>query len=893
MADIKKLHQRIELALEEQEYQEALSLARRAVDEDPEDGIGWYYLLLADNGTNDPETLLNGQRDWRRQKAYQQAVAHGGHADILRQLGSEWAYRQAVALQQQKKYESAMVYFKEIGDYKDSARRAGECQGIIEKALAEQKRLEAELEVREAQVRKAQEAANRKAGEVPRRGAADKHTPYITQKQAVPGSGRKRIVSKPADVSRLESAAHLCEEYISLPYGNWAETEAKEMLGICRSLARRAKWGDCLDDVRAYQELAEYSSFWQVYGAEQNVGELAGKLYDVETGAPEGLPWDDKLACYWAGIAASMGDKGGCLQMGRLYECGAAVDPNFKLAAHFYNAAESRSEQIYFARLSEAARQIGGNQNEIDELENISSPPNFNMSPTAIRVGSYWKFHKQAELAKLRLDKKTAERMQQLLAPQQEVFSAVDSKIKWLARKDDPGFFKAFLAAILPCAFWTYFVFHMGDYIEEVDLLFSLIGIFTLPVVYVAVVVGFSWLFEKLQWHRIRRQAKRWRRSIAAIRQAHDRAVRECHKPDCPEYREFQQWTAKTKEMGRALRVTADGWQHAYLMYYGAGIYGAETPDDADRYAGHAAKRGRRANLSYVPAPFIRWMLQEISDKRKPVDLLELAEKYGRDCRRQYNTGEGWKAVFALECILFHAKFWLKADLKTTAAFWRTNPKMLRELAGIYRKGSKELGQNADPSVGMVLTDFAAEIYIDRYRSGQLSALADLVVLYQEADNVYEAGRWARLACEKRCPQFAKYAFRYYRYFDEKERAEMDRYVSELVYSLDFRSKERKEVLELRDKINELKSQESKARENAQKVAQLQQSLAQSQAREAVEQELDRRERGLNMLFGDGYMTNEELYLTGRQSVSDYVNNDIYRSFRRSELEKKQREQEM
>ena len=117
--------------------------------------------------------------------------------------------------------------------------------------------------------------------------------------------------------------------------------------------------------------------------------------------------------------------------------------------------------------------------------------------------------------------------------------------------------------------------------------------------------------------------------------------------------------------------------------------------------------------------------------------------------------------------------------------------------------------------------------------------------------------------------------------------------MNELVYSLDFRSREREEVLELRDKINDLQIKESKARENAQKVAQLQQTMAQSRAREAIEQELDRRERGLNILFGDGYMTNEELYLTGRQSVSDYVNNDIYRSARRSELEKRQREREM
>ena len=63
--------------------------------------------------------------------------------------------------------------------------------------------------------------------------------------------------------------------------------------------------------------------------------------------------------------------------------------------------------------------------------------------------------------------------------------------------------------------------------------------------------------------------------------------------------------------------------------------------------------------------------------------------------------------------------------------------------------------------------------------------------------------------------------------------------------------------------------------------------------REAIEQELDRRERNLNIFLGDGYRTNQEVYLSGGQSLSDYVNNEMYRDFRRSELEKKAREREM
>lgn len=150
MADTKKLHQRIELALEEKEYDEACDLARRAVKEDPADGIGWYYLLLADNRVDGPEAFLSWKKDWRQETAYRQAVAHGGHGERLAQLGREWAYRQAKSLQQQKRYETALSYFEEAGDYKDSAEQAGVCRRIVEKALAEQSRLEAEMEAREA-----------------------------------------------------------------------------------------------------------------------------------------------------------------------------------------------------------------------------------------------------------------------------------------------------------------------------------------------------------------------------------------------------------------------------------------------------------------------------------------------------------------------------------------------------------------------------------------------------------------------------------------------------------------------------------------------------------------------------------------------------------------------
>ena len=88
-------------------------------------------------------------------EAYRQAVAHGGQAEKLVQLGKEWAYRQAKALQQQKRYEAALSYFEEAQDYRDSVELAGECRKIVEKALAEQRRLEAETEAKEAAKEKA------------------------------------------------------------------------------------------------------------------------------------------------------------------------------------------------------------------------------------------------------------------------------------------------------------------------------------------------------------------------------------------------------------------------------------------------------------------------------------------------------------------------------------------------------------------------------------------------------------------------------------------------------------------------------------------------------------------------------------------------------------------
>lgn len=149
MAEEKKSHRRIEIAMEDGEYDEARDLAQRAVKDDPSDGLSWYYLLLAKHQVREPEAFLDSSKDWRREEAYRQAVAHGGNAGKLQELGRQWAYQQAVALRQQHRFEAALAYFEETGDYLDSSRQATECRMRVEEAQAKERRLAEELAAQE------------------------------------------------------------------------------------------------------------------------------------------------------------------------------------------------------------------------------------------------------------------------------------------------------------------------------------------------------------------------------------------------------------------------------------------------------------------------------------------------------------------------------------------------------------------------------------------------------------------------------------------------------------------------------------------------------------------------------------------------------------------------
>lgn len=891
MADVKKLYQRIELAMEEKEYDEASDIARRAVKENPADGISWYYLLLADNRVDEPEAFLVWKKDWRQMEAYRQAVAHGGQAEKLVQLGKEWAYRQAKALQQQKRYEAALSYFEEAQDYRDSVELAGECRKIVEKALAEQRRLEAETEAKEAAKEKA-------AG-----WATDKESAERTKQQEAPErepaartSDGKRVQSGAIQVSDIEYAGKFCEEFLAKASGTEKE-EAQKLMEDMGTLVTAAKWGGRLEEEEAYKELEKLSSFWRVYGAERKEGELAARLYDAKQGAAAGLPWDNGIACYWAGVAASAGNRQGCLQLGRFYETGIGVKPNFQLAGHFYKEADSKIDVEYFKDHTQAFRQLTGCRTT-EGYEEVSAPPHFEMSDAARRVGSYWKLHKRTEEAKLNMERRAAARLQELLAPMKREFDDLSGLKKKIDRRDNIAAGFSLVSIVLFGIAWAIFVLFMPLFIEKytgsrTGNLHAL-GILTyIPVMFLAFLF-FMLIFQILPMIPInRRYSNRQSKVLEKIRKAYGQAMEEITQGDCEEYRQYTDWKSRCQEMQKALGVKTSGWRHAYLMYYSAGIHGARNPDEADQNALAMEKRDSSVKLPFVPSPITRWLMERMKEEETPRDLLELAKQHGKNSRkRRYGGNDTWQPVVALECILYHAVCMLKVEPKWSEhGFWRTNTDILRELSRIYGYGKEELHQKADPDIGLILADFAAEVYFHQYHAGRKAALSELVSTYSGLDE-QEEEFWAWKAWKERCPEFAEQAVNYMigfyggSLFSMKDLRE---FIDDLLTDPKLSEANREKVKKLQADINDW---EKRKREEQQAVWEQQQYQIR-QAREAIAQELDRRERNLNFIFGNDYMTNEELYLSGRQSISEYVTNDIYRNFRRSEMEKKQREQEM
>lgn len=908
MAEEKKSHRRIEIAMEDGEYDEARDLAQRAVKDDPSDGLSWYYLLLAKHQVREPEAFLDSSKDWRREEAYRQAVAHGGNAGKLQELGRQWAYQQAVALRQQHRFEAALAYFEETGDYLDSSRQATECRMRVEEAQAKERRLAEELA---AQERAEQERYRQRAE------AAEKARKARTQ-----GTGKKAAENQAAQANEtresisvrkaasgqtssgqvletvcIEMAEKLCRK----PY--CTSDEVKEIIKIaddCRALFLAAKWGEHLEDPRAYEELAEISPFWQVYGAEEKEGVLAARLYDAEQGARAGLPWDETMACYWAGVAASQEDKKGFLQLGRYYECGVGVNPNFKLAGYFYQKAESRTDVCYFRDLFRANKEYCGSAQVVDELENISNLPKFEMNDAALRAGSYWKLHIRTETAKVRLKRRMAAQLEELLRPLQGEFEEMARIDAYVDRKEEAIALKALLFAVLLGIPWTIFVLFMPRFVGIYGNLWRIPGVITLIFAYIIFYVIFHGLFELPQKRRMSRKSRRWRELFQKVQKLYEQARMETHQDSWEEFREYTRWESRSWEMQRAMGIKTPGWRHAYLMYYGAGVCGAKNLDAADQYALNAAKGGSAAKLPYVPAPIMQWLLKKLSAEENPQDLLKIAVQYGRDSRNRFNAVHSWKPVFALECILLHAKFWLNLEPENDNGFWRTNPKLLEELAGYYCGfGAKVAPKDQNPAVSLILADFAAEVYKDQYRAGKKAVLADLAKLYSVMDiDPDEESRWARLAFKERCPEFAEYAFHYCSersYVDIPlfTMEELKTYANDIKADSNISTKNRSHVQKLLEDIRLQEEARRKEAERQQERREMIRSYRERVQREAIEQELDRRERNLNIFLGDGYRTNQEVYLSGGQSLSDYVNNEMYRDFRRSELEKKAREREM
>ena len=124
--------------------------------------------------------------------------------------------------------------------------------------------------------------------------------------------------------------------------------------------------------------------------------------------------------------------------------------------------------------------------------------------------------------------------------------------------------------------------------------------------------------------------------------------------------------------------------------------------------------------------------MERMKEEETPRDLLELAKQHGKNSRkRRYGGNDTWQPVVALECILYHAVCMLKVEPKWSEyGFWRTNTDMLRELSRIYGYGKEELHQKADPDIGLILADFAAEVYFHQYHAGRKAALSELVSTY-------------------------------------------------------------------------------------------------------------------------------------------------------------------
>lgn len=920
MAEGKKIHRRIEIALEDGEYDEAKGLAQRAVQEDSADGLSWYYLLLASHRVREPEAFLDSDKDWRREEAYRQAVAHGGNAGKLQELGKQWAYQQAEALRRQHRFEAALAYFEEAGDYRDSARQATECRMIVEEAQEKERRLAKELAARE----RAEQEQNRQQTEQERyrqrAEAAEKARNAGTQgtvKKVVESQGpqasetresrksiavRKTASGQTSSGQALETGCiEMAEKLCRNPY--CTSDEEKEIIKIaddCRSISLAGKWGELPEDPNAYEELAKISPFWQVYGAEQKEGILASRLYDAEQGARAGLPWDDAMACYWAGLAASQGDKKGCLLLGRYYECGVGVEPNFKLAGYFYQKAESSTDICYFRDLFQANQEYCSSADVVDRLESVTTPPKFEMNDAALRAGSYWKLHIRTETAKVRLKRRMAARLEELLCPLLGEFEEMDRINAYVDRKEEAIALKALLFAVLLGIPWTIFVLFMPRFVGLYGNIWRIPGIITLIFVYFIFYYICYSLFELPQKHRMRHRSRQWRELYQKVQKLYGQARMETHQDGCAEFQEYTQWNSRTQEMQQAMRIKTSGWRHAYLMYYGAGVCGAKSLDEADQYALAAAKRGSAAKLSYVPSPIMRWFLQKVVDEDKPQDLLEIAEQYGKNSRNRFNARDSWKPVFALECILLHAKFWLELEPENGNGFWRTNPKLLEELSWRYCGfGDKVAPKDQNAAVSLILADFAAEAYKDQYRTGKKAVLADLAILYSVMDiDPDEESRWARLAVKERCPEFADRAFSYCResaYVDIPlfTMEELKAYANDIKADPNISSKNLSRLQKLLDDIRMEEERQKKEAEQQQERREMIRSYQERVQREAIEQELDRRERSLNVFLGDGYMTNQDLYLSGGQSLSDYVDNEIYRDFRRSEMEKKARESEM
>lgn len=142
---VENIIRRVRHALEDEDYEEARTLAQKACQTDPKCGDAWYYLLLADEKVQRLEELMkDGRYDWPAMKEFQKAYQYstGARKDELEDFqelcGKERRYQEAGRDKNEQQYKKAADEYQKLHGYRDSESLMEWCLNKLEELKKEQ-----------------------------------------------------------------------------------------------------------------------------------------------------------------------------------------------------------------------------------------------------------------------------------------------------------------------------------------------------------------------------------------------------------------------------------------------------------------------------------------------------------------------------------------------------------------------------------------------------------------------------------------------------------------------------------------------------------------------------------------------------------------------------------